>query len=157
MNELLQSAVSERQNMSPSPMLQRCPDELWVAGDREQLATVFTHLIQNAQEATSKTGRVAVRLLKDGDHACVEIEDDGIGMDEDFLHNRLFKPFDSTKGLTGMGIGAFESREFVRGLGGNIQVSSTPGVGSVFRIVLPCNENDKETMLAETEKEATGE
>ena len=68
----------------------------------------------------------------------MEVEDDGVGMDEEFLRNRLFKPFDSTKGLTGMGIGVFESREFVRNLGGDIQVSSTPGVGSLFRIVLPC-------------------
>ena len=79
-----------------------------------------------------------VRLVADGLHAVVEIEDDGIGMEEDFVRNRLFKPFDSTEGLTGMGIGAFESREIVRNLGGDIRVSSTPGAGSLFRIVLPC-------------------
>ena len=41
----------------------------------------------------------------------------------------------------GMGIGAFESRDFVRSLGGDIQVSSTPGEGSIFRVMLPCTVN----------------
>ncbi len=68
----------------------------------------------------------------------VEISDNGKGMDQEFLRNRLFKPFDSTKGLTGMGIGAFESREFVRSLGGDIKVESTPGQGSLFQVFIPC-------------------
>ena len=58
-------------------------------------------------------------------------------MDTDFVRNRLFKPFDSTKGLTGMGIGAFESREFIRSLGGDITVESTLGQGSLFRVCIP--------------------
>ena len=58
-------------------------------------------------------------------------------MSEQFIQQRLFKPFDSTKGLTGMGIGAFESRDFVRSLGGDISVDSTPGQGSLFRVRIP--------------------
>jgi signal transduction histidine kinase len=112
------------------------------------LTTVFTHIIQNAQEATTKKGQVNVRLVYEDNNAVVEIEDDGIGMDEDFVRNRLFKPFDSTKGLTGMGIGAFESREFIRDLGGDIQVTSTPGAGSLFRIVLPCTQANDEPNMA---------
>ncbi len=74
----------------------------------------------------------------------------------DFIRNRLFKPFDSTKGLTGMGIGAFESREFVRNLGGDIRVTSVPGEGSVFRIVLPCvRENAAEKVADHTVKKGT--
>jgi signal transduction histidine kinase len=60
----------------------------------------------------------------------------------------LFKPFDSTKGLTGMGIGAFESREFIRSLGGDIRVTSTPGEGALFRIVLPCTHANDEPKIA---------
>jgi signal transduction histidine kinase len=105
--------------------------------DRERLQTVFEQLVQNAQEATKKDGRVTVRLLGGQESAIVEIEDDGIGMDEHFVRHRLFKPFDSTKGLTGMGIGAFESRDFVRSLGGDISVKSAPGKGSLFRVYIP--------------------
>ena len=71
-------------------------------------------------------------------HVIVEIEDNGEGMDEDFIENRLFKLFDSTKGLTGMGIGVYESREYIRSLGGDILVESQKGIGSCFRVVLPC-------------------
>jgi signal transduction histidine kinase len=69
----------------------------------------------------------------------VEVEDSGTGMDEEFVRHRLFKPFDSTKGLTGMGIGAFESRDFIHSLGGNIHVQSSPGCGSLFRVYIPCS------------------
>jgi putative PEP-CTERM system histidine kinase len=135
---LLKEVVEERITSEPEPKLHCTADRIVVEADAEQLATVFAHIIQNAQEATASTGAVTVRLRRDKEQAIVEIKDTGIGMDEDFLRNRLFKPFDSTKGLTGMGIGAFESREFVRGLGGEILVSSGQGVGSMFRIVIPC-------------------
>jgi putative PEP-CTERM system histidine kinase len=124
----------------PEPDLQR--SELIVQADKEQLSTVFGHIIQNAQEAAGKNGQVWVRLAYNADHATIEVEDDGPGMDSEFIRNRLFRPFDSTKGLTGMGIGVFESRELIRALGGDIYVNSTPGEGTKFRIVLPCGESD---------------
>ena len=116
--------------------------------DREQLSTVFSHIIQNAQEATDKQGEISVASSSvdtgDGHHALIEIRDTGSGMDEQFIKHRLFKPFDSTKGLTGMGVGAFESRELVRSLGGDITVNSQPGIGSLFSIVLPCTPGEQE-------------
>ncbi|NND69830.1 MAG: PEP-CTERM system histidine kinase PrsK, partial [Halioglobus sp.] len=102
-----------------------------------RLLAVFGHLISNAQDATADDGRVEVRLKENSGAALVEIEDTGVGMDEDFIRQRLFKPFDSTKGLTGMGIGAFESRDFIRSLGGDIRVQSIPGEGSLFRVSIP--------------------
>ena len=69
--------------------------------------------------------------------AIVEVKDTGHGMDEQFVHSRLFKPFDTTKGLTGMGIGAYESREYIRSLGGELNVASKVGVGSEFRFQIP--------------------
>jgi len=137
LGELLSEVVASRSKSPPRPVLQPPAAAHWVHADREQLATVFGHIIQNAREATTKHGRVDVRLLQEGKRAVVEIEDDGVGMSHDFVKQRLFKPFDSTKGLTGMGIGAFESREFARSLGGDILVSSKEGTGSCFRIVLP--------------------
>jgi signal transduction histidine kinase len=58
-------------------------------------------------------------------------------MDAEFIKTRLFRPFDSTKGLTGMGIGAYECREVISALGGQVAVESAPGRGTVFRILLP--------------------
>lgn len=72
-----------------------------------------------------------------GESAVIEIEDDGAGMDADFIRNRLFQPFFTTKASKGMGIGAYQAREYVRSLGGTLDVDSTPGRGSVFAIRLP--------------------
>jgi signal transduction histidine kinase len=58
-------------------------------------------------------------------------------MDADFVRNRLFRPFDTTKGDRGMGIGAYEAREFVRQCGGNAEVESSLGTGTRFVISLP--------------------
>ena len=57
-------------------------------------------------------------------------------MSEEFVRTRLFRPFSSTK-AHGMGIGTFESREYVRELGGSLDVESREGAGTTFRIRLP--------------------
>lgn len=141
--QLLKQAVSDHSSHLPVPKLEIQTDVLNVFADWEQLSTVFSHIIQNAQEATEDTQFVTVRLFEQSRQAIVEVEDNGCGMDEKFIKNRLFKPFDSTKGLTGMGIGAFESREYIRSLGGDINVDSTFGEGSMFRIILPCQVVDR--------------
>ncbi|RMG34886.1 MAG: PEP-CTERM system histidine kinase PrsK [Gammaproteobacteria bacterium] len=134
---LLGQVVERHARRDPVPSLVAGTAQPVVMGDPEQLATVFGHLVQNAQEATEKGGEVTVEVGVEGTQAVVTIRDTGCGMDSDFIRNRLFRPFDSTKGLTGMGIGAFESREIIRALGGDIQVESRPGEGSVFRITIP--------------------
>lgn len=139
LNAVLDAVATRRAHQEPVPELALEAQSAFVRADRERLATIFGHLVQNAQEATPRDGHVTVRAQRDGDWVAVEIEDSGCGMAPEFIRDRLFKPFDSTKGLTGMGIGAYESREFVRALGGEIVVRSTPGTGSTFRVVLPCD------------------
>lgn len=141
---LLAEVIANHSHQQPVPSHDLSHSELSVRADREQLATVFGHIIQNAQEATGKNGQVWVRLAYNSGQALIEVEDNGPGMDGDFVKNRLFRPFDSTKGLTGMGVGVFESREYIRALGGDIHVRSTPNQGSLFSIVLPCKENGKQ-------------
>ena len=67
----------------------------------------------------------------------VEIEDDGLGMSSEFIRDRLFKPFDSTKGSQGMGIGAYQAREFAREMGGEIKVASVLSEGTRISLSLP--------------------
>ena len=134
---LLQRAVDGCRDGQPRPTL-HIEATASVTADRERLITVFGHLLQNAQEATPDDGEISVTLaLADADAAVVHIRDTGTGMSESFIRDRLFKPFESTKGLTGMGIGVFESREYARQLGGDITVSSTPGKGTAFAVRLP--------------------
>jgi signal transduction histidine kinase len=65
------------------------------------------------------------------------VRDTGTGMDPVFIRERLFRPFDSTKGSKGMGIGAYQAREYVQSLGGHVEVQSSPGEGTAFSIILP--------------------
>ena len=58
-------------------------------------------------------------------------------MDQEFIRTRLFRPFDTTKGKAGMGIGVYESRHIVANLGGRLDVKSEPGVGTEIAISLP--------------------
>ncbi len=153
--ELLAEVVERHAGRPPAPALEDRTEGLFVQADPEQLATVFGHIIQNAQEATGKDGEVRVRLIRQPDMALVEISDTGCGMDAEFVRDRLFKPFESTKGLTGMGIGAFESREIIRALGGEIRVESQPGKGSVFRITIPLAQISEDRDSTSENKERT--
>jgi putative PEP-CTERM system histidine kinase len=136
LGRLLESVIESRAAQQPLPSLTVAAHGE-VTADRERLATVFGHIIQNAQEATPDDGAVSVQLDVSDAGAVVTVRDTGTGMSEAFIRDRLFKPFESTKGLTGMGIGAFESREYVRQLGGDISVTSKPGEGSEFVVHIP--------------------
>jgi putative PEP-CTERM system histidine kinase len=105
-------------------------------GHEDRLEHVVGHLVQNAIDATHAEGRVAVRVADDGQHAVVEVEDDGEGMTREFVQTRLFKPFQTTK-REGMGIGTYESHQYVTALGGTIAVDSAPGRGTKVRLLLP--------------------
>jgi signal transduction histidine kinase len=84
------------------------------------------------------------------------IEDNGCGMDAAFVRERLFRPFDTTKGDTGMGIGAYECREYVHSLGGEIQVDSEPGKGTRMHITLPLSAGQPSRERVYTHTESVG-
>jgi putative PEP-CTERM system histidine kinase len=134
--DILNDAAASKQAFKLRPQLDLPPATLRVRADRERLTRAIGHLLQNALEATPPTGQVSLAAFADGEQAVIEVRDTGAGMDEEFIRTRLFQPFDSTKGA-GMGIGAYECRETVQALGGTVAVESTPGVGTLFRLTLP--------------------
>ena len=67
----------------------------------------------------------------------VSVEDTGSGMTDEFVRKRLFRPFDSTKGSQGMGIGVYHAREYMRRLGGNLEVESAEGSGTTMTLRVP--------------------
>ena len=122
----------------PVPSLQVPAEALRVLGSRDRMIAVLEHLLQNAQDATPENGTIAVRIARAGpDRIAVEITDSGWGMTQEFIQNRLFKPFDTTKGKGGMGIGVYESLHIVTSIGGRMSVESTPGGGTSFTLLLP--------------------
>jgi putative PEP-CTERM system histidine kinase len=134
---LLREVIENHRDRLPQPSLVVDDSEGCVVAVRKRLAQVLTHLVDNALQATADDGRVEVRLHGQDAFCVVDIRDTGCGMDDDFIRNRLFRPFDTTKGNAGMGIGMYESREFIQELGGEIQVVSTPGEGTLIHLLIP--------------------
>jgi len=107
--------------------------------NEDTLHSVLNHLIQNAQEATSDQGWVKVNLVSATDNVSITIDDNGSGMSADFIKHRLFKPFDTTKGNAGMGIGVYEAKQYIESIAGSISVNSIESKGTSFNIKLPIN------------------
>src|SRR5262249_6232305 len=84
---------------------------------------------------------VAVSIAVQGNLMAIEISDSGCGMSPEFIQSRLFKPFDTTKGKAGMGIGVYESLHVVNSMGGRLTVDSQLGSGTTVRISLPIGES----------------
>ncbi|WP_158967569.1 XrtA/PEP-CTERM system histidine kinase PrsK [Paraglaciecola sp. L3A3] len=124
----------------PKPSLQII-DELPVVLDQDKLSNVMYHLISNAQQATSDQGEVKVSVDKslDEQFIIVKIIDNGSGMSDEFIRTRLFKPFDTTKGNAGMGIGAFDAKAYLEKIGGQLLVNSEEQVGSIFTLRIPAH------------------
>jgi putative PEP-CTERM system histidine kinase len=106
-----------------------------VAMDRAALRSVIRHLCENAIEACD--GKVQVRVRQGPLRVQIEVADQGDGMTAEFIRDNLFQPFGSTKD-NGFGIGAYQARELVRAVGGDLLVVSRPGCGTMMRILLPC-------------------
>jgi putative PEP-CTERM system histidine kinase len=160
--EVARSAAERCGTRKPLPECGALDEELWVEADPERLTMVVEHVIRNAQDATPETGRVSVSVAIDGadanDHgggdsapigdtnrlhvptAALTVSDSGSGMTREFIQERLFKPFDTTKGSKGMGIGAYQVREYVQSLGGRVDVASEPGKGTRFTLRVPLSE-----------------
>jgi putative PEP-CTERM system histidine kinase len=134
---IVRKVIEERSVEEPAPILGRIDDGLVVSADAERLQNILGHIVQNAQDATPVTGCVTVSAYHEPGGVRIEVCDTGTGMDEEFVAQRLFKPFETTKGNAGMGIGVYETREFVNLWGGTVDVDSVPGRGTTFKICLP--------------------
>ena len=123
-------------------------------GDAGQLRQVIMNLIINGSEALGSAGgtiQLTTRVLtiegqqflpnctgdylRAGDYVCLEVNDDGCGMDEETCQ-KIFDPFFTTK-FSGRGLGMSAVLGIVRGHGGAIQVESQSEKGTTFRILLP--------------------
>jgi CheY-like chemotaxis protein/anti-sigma regulatory factor (Ser/Thr protein kinase) len=123
----------------------QCPPEAGaIRADVTKVRQILFNLLSNASKFT-RQGRVALRVTReqdaDGERVCFEVSDSGIGMTPEQLA-RLFTPFtqadsSTTRKYGGTGLGLCITKRFSEMMGGNIEVKSTPGNGSRFRVRLP--------------------
>jgi putative PEP-CTERM system histidine kinase len=157
--EIAARACERCQGRAPLPACGGVVEDAWVEADPERLTMIVEHVIRNAQDATPEGGTVTVAVAIDGGPgadtavpladtsghlripmAALTVSDNGAGMSREFIEQRLFKPFDTTKGSKGMGIGAYQVREYVLSLGGRVDVASEEGAGTRFTVRLPLAE-----------------
>jgi putative PEP-CTERM system histidine kinase len=122
---------------APEPQVTALDEGIEVETSPDRLAVALEHIVRNAQDATPADGEVRIELRAESREAVIDIVDNGSGMNAEFIRDRLFRPFDTTKGNQGMGIGAYQAREFIRACGGTIDVESEVGQGTRFSIRLP--------------------
>jgi two-component system, sensor histidine kinase and response regulator len=129
----------------------------WIVGDRFRLRQVLSNLLGNALKFTT-TGEVNLltRVRREGSRPWVElvVRDSGVGISPDAIAH-LFTPFvqvdeSTTRQFGGTGLGLSIVRNLARMMGGDAQVSSTPGVGSEFLITLPLVEADEDLVAQAT-------
>ena len=111
-------------------------DAVVTRGHEERVERVLGHIVENAFDATQATDTIVLTLAREGSQAKIVVRDTGQGMSADFLNSCLFKPFSSTK-VNGMGIGAYESRQYIQEIGGSLAVESEVGRGTVVTVLLP--------------------
>ncbi|HMN42954.1 MAG TPA: PEP-CTERM system histidine kinase PrsK [Povalibacter sp.] len=136
LDDMVRNTVDRCSLRAPVPRFDTEERAIHVKADPQRLSAVVEHIIRNAQDA-APAGEIVVRLSSGADVATLTVTDNGKGMDAEFVRERLFRPFDSTKGSKGMGIGAYQTREYVQMLGGYVEVQSSPGRGTRFSITLP--------------------
>lgn len=137
LNELLKQVVAECSGRKPVVTLEMEDRGVELLLDPEQFAMAVRHLITNAQDATAVDGTVHVSVSTIDGTVKLTVEDNGCGMSDEFVKKRLFRPFDSTKTNKGMGIGAFEVKEYVQSIGGDIAVDSAVNRGTAITVSLP--------------------
>lgn len=117
--------------------------------DRMRMEQILLNLLTNAVKFT-QDGRITMRarLLEQGQQVCIEVEDTGMGISPE-NHTRIFDLFTQidnsfTREADGAGIGLFLCRKIARRLGGDLEVESMPGEGSLFRLTVPMRHSESQ-------------
>ncbi len=113
-----------------------------VRGIAVEIKEVFNNIILNAIEAMQSGGCITVTSGVTDTQIIITVADTGPGMSEETLLS-IFEPFYTSKGEKGTGLGLFISSDIINKYRGDIEVESTPGVGSTFRIILPLPEKSE--------------
>ncbi|MDY7540336.1 ATP-binding protein [Undibacterium sp. RTI2.1] len=120
------------------------PKKIHVLADRKRLLQVMLNLLSNAVKYNEPNGSASLHVLVQGRRARIQVSDTGKGIPAE-LQERLFTPFDRLgaehRSSEGTGLGLAVSRQIVRAMGGDIEMTSSPGKGSTFWIDLPVADN----------------
>lgn len=135
-NELVRCTCAELGNALKASLQCELQPVQKILIDPEQIQKVLLNLLLNADEAIEEHGHICIKTHQSRTAIFLSVQDNGCGMSQDFIDQFLFHPFRTTKSK-GLGIGLFQSRTIIEAHHGHIEVESTLGHGTIFRIVLP--------------------
>lgn len=133
---LLEQAVEKVAKSFPRVNVTLPSTDIMLSGDPEQLLRILENLCINACEAMQGTGKLTLRVESKPGATELIVADTGPGMDDDFMRERLFRPFATTK-KKGLGIGLYQCREIARAHGGELAAQSVRGQGATFILSVP--------------------
>jgi putative PEP-CTERM system histidine kinase len=136
LNQLVTDALQGQESIPGVEVVKELHPVPMVRLDPTGMRTVITNLVLNAREAVRSGGRIVVKTGRNNGWATVAISDNGCGMAPEFLRDKLFRPFQTTK-KNGVGIGLFHCKRIIEAHHGRIDVESQNGKGTAFRVSLP--------------------
>lgn len=138
-NEEVQHAVNviiPLANMNGIQVKLSSVDHYYVArGDRKKFQQCLINIMKNGIESMSNHGEINIHLTYENSTIHINIQDEGIGMTQEQI-DRLGEPFFTTR-EKGTGLGMMVSYSIIKGMNGNIHVTSEHGKGTCFSIILP--------------------
>ncbi|MEO9308810.1 MAG: nickel-binding protein [Nitrososphaera sp.] len=134
LNEIISSAI-EKITLPDSVRINMPQNFVYLVCDPIKLEIVFTNLIVNAIQAMDNAGQIDIKIFDGNDFVTIQITDTGHGIAENVLP-KVFEPLFTTK-QTGTGLGLASCKKIIEQHNGTINVSSTEGVGTTFRLYLP--------------------
>ncbi|MBN2298358.1 MAG: PEP-CTERM system histidine kinase PrsK [Deltaproteobacteria bacterium] len=117
-------------------VIQNIENDFELITDPELLERILENIIVNSTEAISNNGEITIEAKKDGTCSFISIRDNGTGMSEEFIREKLFKPFQTTK-TKGTGLGLWQVKNMADKLGASIDVTNYPAQGVMFTITFP--------------------
>jgi signal transduction histidine kinase len=132
---LLREVAAELRPHDGVSIAVEAPDDLMVESNPDLLEQALRNLGENAAKHTAR-GSIVLRAYRRGGSVTVEIEDSGPGISAEVQQHVFDRFYRGERDAEGFGLGLAIVRESVRTLGGRIELDSSPGEGTVFRIVL---------------------
>ena len=133
-DQVIRQLISRRSELGIQ--LTRPLRHLVVRGDESRLSTAIEHVLDNAAQSAPGERNIKLTLRAVGEDVRIEISDDGHGMDDTFIQDRLYAPFSTTK-PSGFGLGMTETREIIEKMNGRINIESAVGEGTTVSLGLP--------------------
>lgn len=118
-------------------------EDLWLRGNTRELHGIFTNLVSNAVNYTPALGTITIRWYATDEHAVMEVEDDGIGIEPQHIHRLTERFYRADKGRSrsagGTGLGLAIVKHALQRHDATLDIISEPSLGSTFRCLFPLN------------------